>query len=172
MAGEHVAKLGTIYFAASDVTTASAALGTFEGNVTVDITEEEVSRKGQSLVVVDVDTVGMEYGITFERVHFTANPILEDLFGITVASGSMCTAAAATASIWNFISTTTPSTYQFLFSYTESDGSKTNQIKIWKGKMPSISIPFSATDWVVADVTIRTLQSTGGSMVSFLEAQQ
>ena len=171
MAGEHVAKLGTIYFAASDVTTASAALGTFEGNVTVDITEEEVSRKGQSLVVVDVDTVGMEYGITFERVHFTANPVLEDLFGITVASGSMCTAAAATASIWNFTSTTKPAWKEFLFSYTESWGDKTNQVKIWKGKLPSLSIPFSTTDWVVADVTIAIMQSTGGSLISFHEEQ-
>lgn len=171
MAGEHVAKLGKIYFAASDVTTASATLGTYEGNVTVDITEEEVARRGQELVDVDAETVGMTYGITFERVHFTANPVIEDLFGITVATGSLQTAAAPTASVWNFISTTTPSTYQFLFSYTESDGSKTNQVKVWKGKMPSISIPFSATDWVVADLTLRTLKSSGGSMLSFYEEQ-
>ena len=307
MAGENVAKTGTIYYdrVGNGVTTSSVALGTYEGNVTVEVAEEEAARNGQTEVAVDAESIGAAYNLTFERVHFASKPIIEELFGIpsTLVSngtfdsnttgwtasnanlsstsggksgnclqiestgaaygwarqtltvtdgkdytfncyyksdgviyvavyistslgggeiyvsggkgdtgwtfltksftatastiyielillsnagsqtghfdeitlfpaGSLQTAASPTADEWDFISTTKPAFKEFLFSYTESDGSKTNQVKVWKGKLPALSIPFSTTDWALADLTIRCIKSSGGSLISFYEAQQ
>jgi hypothetical protein len=175
--GEHVARTGAIYFygVGSGVEATSTQLfATMEGNVTLTITEDEIETRGNDVIADDTETVGMTYDMTFERVHFKPTTLFENCFGITVATGSLLEddgSQAETASIWKFTTSVFPGYKEWLFDYTRGDAtnSEKNQIKIFKAKVPALTIPFTSTDWVVHDMTLRCLQNANGTIMWFME---